>query len=154
MVGFEAAWSGRSLAWLPPELVEALARYGGQSMTLGLRQGKPDALAQALHSLADERGDRAGKLQVLQVLGEVRPPGCVPVLLRLACQSSDNALRTAALTALGGFEDPVIPVDVLKAYAGMSDDVAAAAQGLLVARRAWAAQFLAAVDSHSIDSHT
>src|SRR5262249_30754760 len=137
MAGFEGAWSGRSLAWLPPELLEALARYGGQSLTLGLRQGKPEALAKALRSLADERDDRSEKLQMLQVLGEVHPTGCVPVLLRLACQSSDNALRTAALTALGGFDDPVIPVDVLKAYVGMSDDVAAAAQGLLVARRAW-----------------
>ncbi|HZW29102.1 MAG TPA: PVC-type heme-binding CxxCH protein, partial [Isosphaeraceae bacterium] len=45
MAGFEAAYVGRSLAGLPPELAGALARYGGQSLTLGLRQGKPEAVA-------------------------------------------------------------------------------------------------------------
>ena len=132
MAGFEAAYAGRSLAGLPPELADALARYSGQSVTLGLRQGKPEAVAEALRLLADEQGDRAKQLQLLQVLGEVRRPACVPVVLRLACQSPDNALRSAALTALAGYDDPAIAAEVLKAYANMSDDVLAAAQNLLV----------------------
>ena len=108
MAGFEAASAGRSLAGLPPELAEALATYSGQSVTLGLRQGKPKALAEAMHVLADDRADRAKQLQFLQILGEVRRPACVPVVLRLACQSPDNALRTAALGTLAGYDDPAI----------------------------------------------
>ena len=42
-----------------------------------------------------------------------RRPECVPVVLRLACQSADNALRTAALTALTGYDDPAIAAAVL-----------------------------------------
>ena len=106
MAGFEAAYAGRSLAGLPPELADALARYSGQSVTLGLRQGKPEAVAEALRLLADERADRAKQLQILQILGEVRRPACVPVVLRLACQSSDNALRTAALSRPGRLRRP------------------------------------------------
>jgi putative membrane-bound dehydrogenase-like protein len=154
MAGFEAAYSGRSLARLPRELAEALAKYSGQSLTLGLRQGKAEARAAALRILADEHADRSQKLQILQVVGEVRPPGFVPVILQLACQSSDNALRAAALAASSAYEDPAIPVEVLKAYSGMSDDVVAAAQSLLAARRAWAAQFLDAISARSIDPHT
>jgi len=154
MTGFEAAYSGRSLAWLPPELVDALAQFGGQSITLGLRQGKPAAVAEALRVLADERADRTKKLEILQILGEVRQPGCIPVMLRLACHASDNALRTTALTALGGYDDPVIAVQVLKSYAGMSDDVVAAAQSLLTTRHGWAAQFLEAIEARTIDSQT
>ena len=41
MAGFEAAYAGRSLAGLPPELADALARYSGQSLTLGLRRASP-----------------------------------------------------------------------------------------------------------------
>ena len=108
MEGFEAAYAGRSLVGLPQELTDALAKYSGQSVTLGLRQGKPEALAEALKVLGDERGDRARQLQLLQVLGEVRRPACVAVVLRLACQSSDNALRTAALNALANYDDPGI----------------------------------------------
>ena len=106
MAGFEAAYAGRSLAGLPPELADALAEYSGQSVTLGLRQGKPEALAEALRLLADEQADRAKQLQFLQILGEVRRPACVPVVLRLACQSPDNALRTAALATLAELRRP------------------------------------------------
>ena len=135
MAGFEAAVAGRALTGLPAELAEALAKYSGQSVTLGLRQGKPEALSEALHVLADDRADRAKQLQLLQILGEVRRPACVPVVLRLACQSPDNALRSAAFCTLAGYDDPAIADEVIKAYANMSDDVRASAQSLLVTRR-------------------
>ena len=154
MAGFESAFAGRSLAGLPPELVEAFAKSSGQSVTLGLRQGKPEALAEALRTLADDRPDRTKQLQVLQILGEVRRPACVPIVLRLACQSADNALRAAALNTLAAYDEPAIAGDVIKGYANMSDDVMAAAQGLLAARRTWAAQFLAAIEGETIDPRT
>ena len=155
MAGFESAYAGRSLAGLPPELVDALARYSGQSITLGLRQGKPEAVAEPLRLLADDRADRTKQLQILQILGEVRPAAAMfRSVLRLACQSSDNALRSAALTALAGYDDPAIAAAVIKAYASMPDDVLAAAQSLLAARRAWAIQFLEAIEAGTIDSHT
>jgi putative heme-binding domain-containing protein len=154
MAGFEAAYAGRSLAGLPPELVDALGRYSKQSLALGLRQGKADALKAALRVLADERADRAKQLQILQILGEVRRPSCVPVVLRLACHSSDNALRIAALSALACYDDPAIATEVLTACANASDDVVAAAQTLLVARRNWAVQFLGAIEARRIDPHS
>lgn len=151
MEGFEAAVAGRALTGLPSELTDALTRHGGQSVTLGLRQGKPDAISQALHELSDDRADRAKQLQILQVLGEVRRPACVPVLLRLACHSPDNALRSAALSALAPYDQPGIADEVIKSYANMSDDVQASAQNLLVTRRAWAIRFLDAMDARVID---
>jgi putative membrane-bound dehydrogenase-like protein len=154
MEGFEAAYAGRLLVGLPTELTEALARSSGESVTLGLRQGKLEALKEALSLLADDRGDRAKQIQLLQVLGEVRRPACIPVLLRLACQSPDNALRTAALNSLVGYDDPAIAPSVLAAYSNMSDDVLAAAQSLLATRRSWAARFLDAIEAHTIDPHT
>ena len=154
MAGFEAAYSGRSLAGLPDVLSDALARYSGQSLTIGLRQGKPEALAESLSLLADERADRTKRLQLLQVLGEVRRPSCVPVVLRLACQSPDNALRGAAMSTLANYNDPAIPTGVLKAYSNMSDDVLAAAQGLLASRKTWASRFLDAIDARTVDPQT
>ena len=154
MEGFEAAYAGRSLAGLPSELTDALARFSGQSVTLGLRRGKPEALAEALAVLGDERGDRAKQIQLLQVLGEVRRPAGVPVVLHLACQSSDNALRTAAVNALAIYDDPTIAPGVLAAYSNMSDDVLAATQNLLATRGPWTARFLETIESHAIDPRT
>ena len=106
MAGFEAAYAGRSLAGLPTDLAEAVAKYAGQSLTIGLRQGKPEAMAEALRLLGDDHADRSKRVQVLQVLGEVRRPAAVPVVLRLACHSPDNALRAAALAALAALRRP------------------------------------------------
>jgi putative heme-binding domain-containing protein len=154
MTGFEAAYAGRSLVGLPRPLAEAIARYSGQSVALGLRQGRPEAIAEALGLLGNDQGDRARQLQYVQIMGEVRVPGAVPVLLHLGCQSPDNALRAAALAALANYDDPTIARDVLKTYGNLSDDLLAAAQGLLVARRAWAKQFLQAMDEATVDPRT
>jgi putative heme-binding domain-containing protein len=152
MSGFEAAYAGRSLAGLPAGLADAVARYSKQSLTISLRQGKPEATAEALRLLANDRTDRARLLQVLQVLGEVRRPGIVPAVLRIACRSADNALRAAALSALAAYDDPSIATEVLAAYPNMSDDVQDAAQRLLATRRAWATQFVKAIETRSIDA--
>ncbi len=104
--------------------------------------------------LADSRADRTKQLQILQTLGEVRLPVAVPAMLRLACESSDNALRSAALNALTGYDDPAIAPAVIKACPSMTDDVLGAAQSLLVTRRTWANEFLAAIEAGTIDSHS
>ena len=135
MAGFESAYAGRPLAGLPPELVDALAKFSGESITFGLRRGKVEAISGALRILADPRADRTKQLQILETLGEVRVPAAVPAMLHLACESSDNALRCAALNALAGYDDPSIASAVISAWSNMPDDVLAAAQGLLVARR-------------------
>jgi putative heme-binding domain-containing protein len=151
LAGFEAAYAGRSLAGLPESLTDAVAKYSGQSLTIGLRQGKPEAIAEASRLLADDHGDRSKMLQVLQVVGEVRRPAVVPVVLKLACHSPDNALRAAALSALAAYDDARIAGEVLAAYANMSDDVQFAAQGLLATRRTSAARFVEAIESRSVD---
>jgi putative heme-binding domain-containing protein len=153
MTGFELAYSGRSLAGIPPELVDALAHYSKESITLGLRRGKPEAVSETLRVLADPSADRTRQLQLLQTLGEVRLESAVPAMLRLGCESSDNALRSAALTALAGYDHPAIATEVIRVYANMPDDVQAAAQNLLAARRASAARFLKAIEAGTIDSH-
>ncbi len=154
VAGFEAAYAGRSLAGLPKGLADAVAKYAGQSLTFGLRQGKPEAVSEAVRLLGDEHADRSKRLQILQVLGEVRRPSALPVVLRLACHAPDNALRAAAISALAAYDDPAIAGEVLATYANMSDDVQSAAQNLLATRRSWAARFLEAVESRSIDPHT
>jgi putative heme-binding domain-containing protein len=154
MTGFEAAYAGRSLAGLPASLAEALARFSGQSVTLGLRQRRPEAIAEALKLLGNEQGDRSRQLQYVQILGEVRVPGAVPVLLNLGCHSPDNALRAAALAALANYDDSAIAGEVLKTYGSLSDDLLAAVQGLLVSRRGWAMQFLEAMDERTVDPRT
>ena len=46
--GFEEAFKGRSIAGLPTNLLEEIAKLGGGSIAFGVRQGKDDAVDKAL----------------------------------------------------------------------------------------------------------
>jgi putative heme-binding domain-containing protein len=151
MAGFEAAYSGRALTGLPPELSAALEKAGGQSLALQLRRGNPEAVAEALHILINENSDRSEQMALVQVVGEAPRPVFKPVLLRLALHSSDNALRTAALSALAGYDDPAIAQEVIAGLGGMSDDVQSAAFNLLVSRKVWTSPLLSALESRTLD---
>lgn len=152
MVGFEAAYAGRPLTNLPDELATALLQYSKSSTALGLRQGKPEALDDALKTLADANADRTKQLQYVQILGEVSRPQCVSTLIQLAIGSHDNALQAAALTSLARYDDDTIAPSVLTAYSGMTDDIRSAADALLASRLKWAIAFLKAIDARQIDS--
>lgn len=154
MTGLEAAYQGRSVADLPPALADALARHGGQSVLLGLRQAKPEAIAEAFKELENPNGDREKQLQYLRVLGEVRVPDRQAAILAIALRSPVNPIRSAALQALIVYDDPGIADEVLKTYGSLSDDVLASAQSLLASRRPWALAFLEAIDAGRIDRQT
>jgi putative heme-binding domain-containing protein len=152
--GFEEAFQGRPLGNLPAELAEALAKYAGSSVVLGLRQNRPDAVAKALVVIANDRADANERLQYVQILGEVKQPQAVPVLLGLVEHARDDALRMAALTALEPYDDPSIGAAVLRLYGQFNDDLRDVARTLLVSRKTWALQMLEAVDQGKIDPAT
>jgi putative heme-binding domain-containing protein len=154
MTGFEAALHGRRVPSLPDELSQALGEFEGSSVFLGLRQGKPEALAEALKVLADDRADRQQRLEYLQTLGEVSHPGAVPALRRLATRPNDPDLQYAAVQALARYSDQEIAEDLLAAIPSMAFDVRPAALGVLATREAWGARLLEAVDAGKVDAVT
>jgi putative heme-binding domain-containing protein len=149
--GFEEAYQGRPLGDLPNELAEALAKYAGSSVVLGLRQNRPEAVDKALAVIASDKADGNERLQYVQILGEVKQPRAVPVLLGLVDHSRDDALRMAALTALQQYDDPAIGAAVVRLYGKFNDDVRDVARTLLVSRKPWALELLTAVDQGTID---
>jgi putative heme-binding domain-containing protein len=149
--GFEEAFQGRPLGNLPTELAEALSKYGGDSIVLGLRQSKPAAVDKALAVLADEKADNGERLQFIQIFGEVKQPRCVPALLGIVERSRDDALRIAALTALQQYGDEEVGKRVIGIYGKLNDDARSVAQTLLTARKTWSRLLLDAVDQGKID---
>jgi putative membrane-bound dehydrogenase-like protein len=152
--GFEEAYQGRALGNLPPELAEALARFGGDSVVLGLRQNKDGAVAKALTVIADDKADNQERLQYIQIFGEIQQPRCVPVLLGILERSRDDTLRMAALTALQQYNDLPIGATVIRLYGRFTDDARSAAQTLLVSRKPWVLLLLEAVEQGKIDRTT
>ena len=153
MRGFEEAYQGRAIAGLPAELIEAMAKVGGKSIALGMRQGQAEAIGKALAIVADPKGDNNERLQYIQIFGEIREPRSVAVLLEVV-KSGDDALRMAALTSLQPYNDAGIPAAVLPLYGKFNDDVRSVAQTLLVSRKPWALALAGAVEAGTIDPKT
>ncbi len=151
LAGFEQAFAGRSLATLPDELIKAMAVRGGGSLSLRLRQGEGLAVDEALKLIRDGRTAAKERLRLLQILGEVRQPRAVPVLLDLAGKAKDEALRRAALAALQPYDDAGIGSAVVGLYPRLPRAVQAAAQALLLSRKTWTRQFLEAVDAGKVE---
>ena len=154
MAGLEAAYEGRTLANLPAELVAAMAKAGSSSPTLKLRQGDPQAVADALKLIADDNADAARRQQLISIFGAIGQPACVPVLLKIAKESRNDTLRSAALAALQAYQDETIGREIVALYGNLSDDVRAVAQSVLATRLSWSQQLIAAVDAGRIEKRT
>lgn len=147
IAGFEKAYEGRLLVGLPDELVQQLARYGGGSFVLKLRQGDSEALAKCMQLVVDSKTPRADRLLYLQVLGQIRHTPAIPSLLQLVASEVEPEVRIAALGALSVFPDEKIADQLLSLHDRLPPDVREAAEGTLVGRPSWANKFLDAVQS-------
>jgi putative membrane-bound dehydrogenase-like protein len=154
--GMEKALEGRNLPQPPPALEKPLAtlqKTHGNSLTLirfALRLGSASAFDRALQLVADPKqaaGDRAG---LIEILGQLGKPACVPVLLRLLTGTEPNAVRLAAISALQPFPDPQISAVVLELYPKMSPDLRGRAQTLLLSRPGSTLEFLKTVDAGKV----
>ncbi len=148
--GFEEAFQGRPMSGLPDELLEAMARAGGESVLIGTRRGQPAAVREALALVADPGADATRRLHLVQALGETRVAEAVPVLLALARDERSASLRQAALSALQGFDDPAIASELLPQLGSHPPAVRATAIGLLASRPAWATILLRGVDTGTV----
>lgn len=151
MAGIEAAFQGRSMNQLPPELVAAMAAAGSASPTLKLRQGDKEAVAAALKDIANEAGDASKRQQLIAIFGTIQQPSCVPVLIKIVKDSRNDGLRSVALGSLQSYGNPEIGSEVVATYKDLPEEVRAVAQSLLVSRSSWAKLLIEAVDAGKIE---
>jgi putative heme-binding domain-containing protein len=151
MAGIEAAFQGRSMNQLPPELVAAMASAGSASPTLRLRQGEKEAVATALKDIANESGDASKRQQLIAIFGTIQQASCVPVLLKIVKDSRNDGLRSVALGSLQSYSAPEIGSEVVATYKDLPEEVRAVAQSLLVSRSGWAKLLIEAIDAGQIE---
>jgi putative membrane-bound dehydrogenase-like protein len=149
MAGFEAAYRGRSMVGLPEELLDAIAKAGGGSLAMQIRQGIPGATQQAQNLMANKTADEETLQRVIEALGEVPAPELLPSLLKQLERNSD-VIRIATLSALRAYNDPSVGMVVTSQYSQFGGEVQSAAQTLLMSRTAWATTWMEAVKNGSI----
>jgi putative heme-binding domain-containing protein len=150
--GFEEAFKGRSAIGLPAELFDEVAKLGGGSVAFGVRQGRADAITKALGVVANAKAPVLDRVELIEILGEARRPGCVPTLLARLAPEEPETIRRAALGALSAYQDEAIGTDVVRLLPKMTGDLRETAENLLTSRRTWSSQLVAAVDAGQIDA--
>ncbi len=143
--GFEKAYEGRLLVALPEELLRQLARYGGGSLVLQMRQGDPHALQQALQAVGEAKTPAQDRLLYIQVLGQIQHQPAVTVLLDLAAEHPDMPTRIAALGALANFDDDRIAARLVGLLNRLPKEVRETAESVLLSRKSWTHMLLDAV---------
>ena len=152
--GLQEGLRGQDINKLPAYLLEALQPYqhmfGEAPLALALRQGKPEAMEQAMRMIADPQAPIPERLSYIRILGETTPPPAIPALLDVAqSNQSSGAIKQAALQALQGYDDPDIGRRLIQAYPDKlraDPDVRLAALQLFASRVAWTQQLLTAIE--------
>lgn len=152
LTGFELAFSGRTLGDLPDELIAALAKVGGGSLTLRLRRGDNGAIDEAMKLVRDEKGDVKQRVELIQVFGQINDERVPPVLLSVVGASKNADVQAAVLTSLQAYELPLIGAAIARLHNKFDKDGRIVAQGVLTSRPQWAVELLAAVDRGDIES--
>ena len=150
LAGFEKAFEGRSLGALPKPLLAAIAKAGGGSLGLRLRQADPKAIDEALKAIPNSKISRNQRVQFIDILGQIKEKRCVPVLLRLTETSRDEEIRSAALATLQSFDEVAIAKKVVTLHNGFSADVRQVAHSMLASRLDWSLELLKAIDDGRI----
>lgn len=150
LAGLETSLQGRSLAAAPPELTEALAKYGGGSLMLRLRNGDAAAIAEAIAAVADEKGDAARRVALIGALPVKSNLQVSSTLLTVAKQSRNDEVRGTAISALGSADGEEIGRELATLHEAVSDDLRLVIQNVLAGRVSWAKELVRQVQAGKI----
>jgi len=150
--GFEAAYTGRTLPALTPELAEFLAARELGSLALRIKLGDASSIETGIERIQDANADLTERMRIVESFAEAHPPAALDPLLELVARDQEDSLRSVAILALGGYDDSRIPSVALAVLPGLSDGVKGAAIALMCSRPAWALAMLDAIDRQMIRS--
>jgi putative heme-binding domain-containing protein len=145
--GLNRAFQGRTIPPLPAGLAAHLNKYqqelGSSGLVIGLRQGSPTAVDEALKVLTDNSQELGLRTELARCLGEIQSDASLPTLLNLAIGrgSAEPALQRVALVSLRNFSKDSIAGTVIGAMGGsisQEHDLRDTACRTLATRKNWA----------------
>lgn len=156
--GVELALDGRTFDRLLPEIADefdGLKQPNDDNLfRVRVRFNHGDALNDAHTRIADAKRPDAEKIKLIQLLGQVRRPASLPVLLDLFRNGKSDAVRGAALTAVQGYNDAKLPDELLTLFPKLTGALRQQVLGLLLARPTTTLALLKQVDAKTLDAKT
>src|SRR5207244_6766880 len=101
---------------------------------------------------ADPKRPVPERIELIDVLGEAHPAGCVAGLLKLLAAQEPEPIRRASLGALLSYKDDQSGDAVIRLLPQMAGELRETAESMLVSRKPWSMQLLAAVDAGQVDA--
>lgn len=150
MQGIDEAFSGRVVRGLPERLLEAMAARGKASLPFRIRQGEQAAFDEAIGQVQNPKTKATERLLLTEVFGQTPQPVFLPVLLELAENEPNDALRAMAFNSLQAYDSPRIAELAIRLHNQLPQDVREVAQSLLASRPPWTRQYIAAVADGSL----
>lgn len=156
--GMSDGLQGRRFTTPPRQLEEPIAELWSQGnhgmplLKLALRINYLPAHDLALRRVADAGTPEAERVMLINLVGQVAGPECVPVLLSVFEQKkTPGKIRKEALLALQRFNEPTIAAAVIKLYASLPADLRSVSRSLLCSRISGAKLLLGEVDAGRIE---
>jgi putative membrane-bound dehydrogenase-like protein len=145
LAALETGLEGRSLTTMPQPLLDAIDQAGGGSEALQLRQGKPAAVEAALVAVVDPQTGMKRRLQLVEILGDIRITGSESVLLRILKETQDDQLLEVTMNALHSFSGEEIGTAVIARLPQLSTQAQTTGTALLATRPEWTMAALTSV---------
>ncbi|MEX2115180.1 MAG: PVC-type heme-binding CxxCH protein [Pirellulales bacterium] len=148
----DAAIAPATPADLPPELQAQIDRDWRDDtcdltlIRLNARLGRAAAHARAISLAGDRESLTPLRVDAIRLLGEVGQSECVDPLLHLLSSEQPPEIQQASLDALAAHDDPRIGDALLQTYANADPPTRGHLADVLLGRKPWARQFLAAID--------
>lgn len=108
--------------------------------------GRPGAYERAIALASDPSASQPLRLSLLQTLGDIGHPACVPLLLNLVGGTEPPEIQRAALAALQRFDREEIASTLLRQYSRLPSHLRSRAVDLLLSRKSWAWSLLQEID--------
>jgi len=156
--GFEEAFEGRTLASVSDTVLDSLIELGQPSLALRLRRGDNVAFEQAITFVADSKQPQAQRVQLLQILGQVRPTNSktadqmTAALLRLVAEDMLQVIKSSAVAALA-LGQGEIAESLLSQWDKMSTETRLAVGALFASRPEWTAAWIGAVEKQLVGAN-
>jgi len=156
LAALEEAIHGRGAGLVAPGLARPVINLADHEptdvtlMILAARLGSRPAGARARAIATDRRAPEPDRLAVLDLLGGLKDPTAIGLLLDLSTGGDSAAVRFAALSALGRFEGETIASALLAAYPRQVEAWRSRARDLLLSRSSWARAYLTAIDRGTV----
>lgn len=155
--GLVAGLEGRRSDAVPSGFEPVVSRLldqpnpGIDALRLAVRLGSVPAIERAEQRARDPKTAAAERLSLVELLGQVRKPSGMKVLLDLLKITQPGPLLLGVLNALGSFDQPEIAAALIDRYPSLSDALKDRVIDLLCSRPAWADRLIAALEKGPIE---